>query len=100
MDNISNSIIDFDIEYKLNKSGKLRTKGLNRSNNSYFKQAPNTQGIGLVYREDFDTFSGLLKSYWDSLKRTFQRKKGEAVEKKEEEELEEEEVDMLNPGAE
>jgi hypothetical protein len=100
MDNISNSIIDFDIEYKLNKSGKLRTKGFNRSNNSYFKQAPNTQGIGLVYREDFDTFSGLLKSYWDSLKRTFQRKKGEAVEKKEEEELEEEEVDMLNPGAE
>lgn len=100
MDNISNSIIDFDIEYKLNKSGKLRTKGFNRSNNSYFKQAPNTQGIGLVYREDFDTFSGLLKSYWDSLKRTFQRKEDEAEEKKEEDELKEEEVDMLNPGSE
>lgn len=103
MDNISNSIIDFDIEYKLNKSGKLRTKAFNRSNNSYFKQAPNTQGIGLVYREDFDTFSGLLKAYWESLKRTFQRK-DDAVEKKEEEgEVQsepEELIDELNPGAE
>lgn len=79
-DNISNSIIDFDIEYKLNKSGKLRTKGFNRSNNSYFKQAPNTQGIGIVYREDFDSFSELTKSYWQSLKRVFTKKEDDETE--------------------
>lgn len=69
MKNVSNSIVDFDIEYKLGKSGKLRAKGYNHSNNSYFKQAPNTQGLGIVYREDFDTFSGLFKSYWNAIKR-------------------------------
>ncbi len=62
--NVSNSIIDFDLEYKLTPNGKLRIKGFNRSNNSYFKQNPNTQGVGIIYREDFDTFSGLMKSYW------------------------------------
>ena len=75
--NISNSIIDFDLEYKLSKSGKLRTKGFNRSNNSYFKQAANTQGIGLIYREDFDTFSGLMKSYWKGLTKIFRKKEEE-----------------------
>lgn len=71
--NISNSIVDFDIEYKLSKSGRFRTKAFNRSNNSYFKQAANTQGVGVVYHEDFDTFSGLMKSYWKSIKGVFKK---------------------------
>ena len=82
-ENISNSIVDFDIEYKLNKSGKFRTKGFNRSNNSYFKQSPNTQGLGVVYREEFDTFSGLLKSYWNALKRDEEKEKNKKEGKKE-----------------
>lgn len=73
-ENISNSIIDFDLEYKLSKSGRFRTKAFNRSNNSYFKQAANTQGVGVVYHEDFDTFSGLMKSYWKSIKGVFKKK--------------------------
>lgn len=76
-ENISNSIIDFDLEYKLSKSGRFRTKAFNRSNNSYFKQAANTQGIGVVYHEDFDTFSGLMKSYWQSIKGVFKKKDDE-----------------------
>ncbi|MCQ2231576.1 MAG: translocation/assembly module TamB [Paludibacteraceae bacterium] len=80
--NISNSIIDFDLEYKLSKSGRFRTKAFNRSNNSYFKQAANTQGIGVVYHEDFDTFSGLMKSYWKAIKGVF-RKDDEEKDKKE-----------------
>ena len=79
--NISNSIVDFDIEYKLTKSGRFRTKAFNRSNNSYFKQAANTQGVGIVYHEDFDTFSGLMKSYWNGVKGVF--KKDDEEEKKE-----------------
>ena len=84
--NISNSIVDFDIEYKLTKSGRFRTKAFNRSNNSYFKQAANTQGVGLVYHEDFDTFSGLMKSYWSSVKGVFKK---DEEEKKEEQKGEE-----------
>jgi hypothetical protein len=69
--NISNNIIDFDLEYKLFPSGKLRLKGYNHSNNSYFKQAPNTQGVGILYREDFDSFSGLVRSYLKPVKNLF-----------------------------
>ena len=83
--NVSNSIIDFDLEYKLTQSGKLRFKGFNRSNNSYFKQAANTQGAGIIYREDFDSFSGLMKSYWRPVGKLFSGtpKKPEEVEVKE-----------------
>jgi hypothetical protein len=69
--NVPNSIVDFDIEYKLSKSGKLRVKGFNRSNNSYFKQSPNTQGVGLIYKEDFDKAGELFQSYWNPLKNIF-----------------------------
>ncbi len=71
--NISNSIVDFDIEYKMSKSGRFRTKAFNRSNNSYFKQAANTQGVGVVYHEDFDSFSELMNSYWKSIKGVFKK---------------------------
>ncbi len=90
--NISNSIVDFDIEYKLTNSGRFRTKAFNRSNNSYFKQAANTQGVGVVYHEDFDTFSGLMKSYWSNVKGVFKKddeeekneQKGDKKDKKDE----------------
>ena len=90
--NVSNSIIDFDIEYKLPPRGKLRLKGFNRSNNSYFKQTPNTQGVGITYREDFDTFSGLMKSYWSPFGKFF---KG-TPKKPEEVEVNEKESEKLN----
>lgn len=60
----NNSIVDFDIEYKLTPNGKYRLKAFNRTNDSYFKQAPNTQGVGIIYREEFDTFGDLFKSYY------------------------------------
>ena len=83
--NVSNSIVDFDLEYKLTRSGKLRIKGFNRSNNSYFKQAPNTQGVGVIYREDFDSFSRLMGSYLSPFRNFFggSPKKPEDVEIKE-----------------
>ncbi len=82
--NVSNNIIDFDLEYKLNKSGKFRIKGFNRSNNSYFKQNPNTQGVGIIYREEFDNFGGLMKSYWRPIGKWFKGspKKPEEIEVK------------------
>lgn len=48
---------DFDIEYLLNRSGNFRLKAYNHFNdqNYYLKSALTTQGIGLVWRKDFDT---------------------------------------------
>lgn len=73
----NSGIIDFDIEYKLNPSGKFRTKAFNRSDNSYFRQNSNgtTQGVGLIYREDFDTYSEWMNRYWHPVKSVFTRKK-------------------------
>ena len=53
---------DFDLEYLLNKSGSLRLKAYNRYNdqNFYVKTATTTQGIGIVYRRDFDHMLSFL----------------------------------------
>ena len=52
-----NSFIgDFDIEYLLNRSGSIRLKAYNRYNdqNYYLKSALTTQGVGVVFKRDFD----------------------------------------------
>jgi hypothetical protein len=51
---------DFDIEYKL--TDKIRFRFFNRFNNPYTgKAVPYTQGFGLFFREDFDSFSDLFR---------------------------------------
>lgn len=54
---------DFDIEYLLNKNGNLRLKAYNHFNDQYYylKSALTTQGIGIIYRRDFDNPFTFLK---------------------------------------
>lgn len=54
---------DFDIEYLLNKNGNLRLKAYNHFNdqNYYLRSALTTQGIGVIYRRDFDNPFTFLK---------------------------------------
>ncbi len=49
---------DFDIEYLLNRKGNWRLKAYNHFNdrNLYVKTALTTQGIGLVFKHDFNNF--------------------------------------------
>lgn len=55
-------VVDADIDIRLGSSGKYRLKGFNRSNDlSLFEPEPYyTQGIGFVYRRDFDRISELM----------------------------------------
>lgn len=48
---------DFDVEYLLTRRGNWRLKAYNHFNdrNLYVKQALTTQGLGLVFKHDFDT---------------------------------------------
>ena len=57
---------DFDIEYLLNRAGTLRLKGYNRYNdmNYYVRTAQTTQGVGVSFRRNFDTFGDLVKGLW------------------------------------
>ncbi|MBD5234708.1 MAG: hypothetical protein HDS65_11140 [Bacteroidales bacterium] len=60
----SNQFIgDFDIEYLLNKRGSWRLKAYNRYNdrNYYVRTAQTTQGVGIMFRRDFDDILHFLR---------------------------------------
>lgn len=59
----SNFIGDFDIEYLLNKKGSIRLKAYNHFNdqNYYVRNALTTQGLGIVWKHDFDRPFDFLK---------------------------------------
>jgi hypothetical protein len=61
----SNIIGDFDMEVKLNNSGSVRAKAYTHSNNDLiYETSPTTQGVGVSFREEFNTFGDLLRRYW------------------------------------
>ena len=59
---MSNFIGDFDIEYLLNARGTLRLKAYNHFNdqNYYLRNALTTQGVGIVWKNDFNNLWDLL----------------------------------------
>lgn len=58
-------VTDVDIEYLLNNAGTWRIKAYNHYNEKYYytqsDKSPNTQGIGLVYKKDFDDLKDLFR---------------------------------------
>lgn len=61
----SGLIGEFSVEYKISQDGRFRVRGFNRSNSNSLLQlnSPYTQGVGLFYREEFDTVDELLEKY-------------------------------------
>jgi len=61
--NTSNIVGDVNIEYKITPEGKFKVKAFNKSNYrdilSY--KAPYTQGVGVFYRKEFDSWKDLFK---------------------------------------
>lgn len=78
--NSSNNFIgDFDIEYKVIPSGKLRIKGYTHTNDyNEFKKGLTTQGVGLIWSESFLN----AKDLRDSWKANHERNKREREERK------------------
>ena len=73
---------DVEIEVKLNKKGSLKAKVFNRTNRATeinYDQTMYTQGLGILYRKEFDTFGELFKGVWRSV--TFQNKRDKKKEK-------------------
>ncbi len=54
---------DFDLEYLLTRNGSLRLKAYNHFNdeNYYLRSALTTQGIGVIYKHDFDKWFSFLR---------------------------------------
>lgn len=76
---------DFDIEYKLIKSGRLRLKAYNKTNDRLYSTSLYTQGLGIMYREDFDTWENLFKYYKEVFRKKTPEEKAQAKKEKEEE---------------
>ena len=74
----SSGVVDFDIEYKISPNGRLRGKAFNRSSNSYLRQFNSqTQGIGLLYRHDYDNAEELISTYISPFKKMFGKRREE-----------------------
>ncbi|MDL2302887.1 translocation/assembly module TamB [Dysgonomonas sp. OttesenSCG-928-D17] len=52
---------DFDLEYQLNSMWTL--KAYSHTNDRYYRQAPTTQGIGIVYSKEAATLKRLFQSF-------------------------------------
>ena len=66
--NASRFINDLDIQYLLTESGKLRFKAYNHTidrNQQLISKTTQTEGVGFVYKEDFNSTSELLNYYWN-----------------------------------
>lgn len=61
--NANQFVGDFDIEYLLTPKGTWRLKAYNRYNdqNYYVRTATTTQGVGIMFRRDFDSLLSWLK---------------------------------------
>ncbi|MEA3317232.1 MAG: translocation/assembly module TamB domain-containing protein, partial [Bacteroidota bacterium] len=62
----SDIVGDFDLEIKLNESGKLRFKAFNRANDKLiYKESLYTQGVGFFYREEFNSLKELFRKIFN-----------------------------------
>jgi len=68
----SNVIGDVNIDYKLNDEGKVRLKAFNRSNDTYQTTTSGgqfTQGLGVFFREEFESIDELYNRYKKKISR-------------------------------
>jgi hypothetical protein len=70
---------DVDIDYKITKNGRLRARMFNRGNeNDQIVQfSPYTQGLGVFYTEEFDTFGEVVRRFKNKLFHGKSKKKEE-----------------------
>jgi hypothetical protein len=69
--NTTSIIGDIRIEYKITPEGKVRLVVYNESNDfssNTLQQSPYTQGVGIIYREDFDSFGEFFDGFRKLLK--------------------------------
>lgn len=64
----TNFVGDFDAEWLVTRSGDIRLKAYNETNDRYYtKTNLTTQGIGIIFKKEFNKWNELL--FWNSLKR-------------------------------
>ena len=63
----TNFVGDFEAEWLVNRSGTIRLKAYNETNDRYYTRTNlTTQGIGIIFKKDFNKWSELL--FWNRWK--------------------------------
>lgn len=69
----TNFIGDFEAEWLINRSGDVRLKAYNETNDRYYtKTNLTTQGVGIMYKKDFNKWNDLF--FWNNWKLRNKRK--------------------------
>jgi hypothetical protein len=64
----TNFVGDFDAEWLITRSGDIRLKAYNETNDRYYTRTNlTTQGVGIMFRKDFDRWNDLL--FWNKIRR-------------------------------
>ena len=72
----TNFVGDFEAEWLVNRSGDIRLKAYNETNDRYYTRTNlTTQGIGIIFKKDFNKWSELL--FWNRWKLKRLRKEQE-----------------------
>ena len=78
---ISDIVGDFEAEWLLTRSGDVRLKAYNETNDHYYtKTNLTTQGVGVMYKKDFNKWNELF--FWNKWKLRNRKKR---MERKQEE---------------
>lgn len=77
-----NQYVDVNVEYKVTEDGKVRLRAFNRGNeqSALTQGANHTQGAGVFYREDFETFGDLIQRYKANWNKPANSKEKKAIE--------------------
>jgi len=70
--NTASVVGDINVDYKLTEDGKFRAKAYNRANEGDIlntQKGPYTQGVGVFYREEFETIGELYRRYLRKIKK-------------------------------
>lgn len=72
----TNFVGDFEAEWLINRSGDIRLKAYNETNDRYYTRTNlTTQGIGIIFKKDFNKWNELL--FWNKWKLNRLRKEQE-----------------------
>lgn len=72
----TNFVGDFEAEWLINRSGDIRLKAYNETNDRYYtKTNLTTQGVGIMYKKDFNKWNDLF--FWNKWKLRNKRKQEE-----------------------
>ena len=60
---------DVNVDYKLTEDGKVRVKAFNKANDNSQSTTSGayTQGVGIFYREEFNTIGQLFGQYLETI---------------------------------